>query len=657
MRTWVNVGALVAEDDGTWLLAMTAEDIPLPHSVQAIYAAQLDDLPADARRVARRASVAGRRFPVNALGPLDAAAGGIDPLLRRDLVSGPLIEPLLGDAYAYRHALLRDAGYASLARSERARLHARLARWLEHVAGARSAELAGQIAGHYFAALESAPALAAKVADDLERGAARDLAAEWSERAGDAALAGAAHEAARELFRRAIDLTADGNHVALARRWRRLGEATAFAADMTEGAFDYEQAIAHYRAAVAASRDDASMTGLAETAALLADVWHQQLRFAEGGALVDEFLRDLPGASPAARSRLLIARAISERGAHGPTDKAERDLVEASQLANLTDDRKLKLLARTSLAAQRAELGELDMAEWLGIGDEATALGEPRIAAESLLTAGMQHMDDAPREVGQALGKAREITVAYGLSELIGWIMYTEAEAFFAGGNWDMALDRVLSALDLAEANNYLRVAVRCIHVAVPIAAARGDLKVLKRAADWYGALEGHFEFPDSPYARVIRPAQDLDLADAGFWPSYTPVADSCIAGFAEDPSGPSWFSALDRLVRSWTEAGELSGASKALDALDSHALKPTVSSLGRGTYHLMRARVAASRGDHATAVTSATEALASFRISDAPWWKAKAICVLERAGAADQQLLGEVEQIEKHLGAVRPTA
>ena len=64
-------------------------------------------------------------------------------------VTGPLAEPVVGDAFAYRHALLRDAGYASLARAERARLHARLARWLEGAAGDRSDEVAEAIAGHY----------------------------------------------------------------------------------------------------------------------------------------------------------------------------------------------------------------------------------------------------------------------------------------------------------------------------------------------------------------------------------------------------------------------------------------------------------------------------------------------------------------------------
>ena len=114
LRTWVSVGTLVPTERpavGGWQCRRTK--IPLPQSVQQIYAAQLDDLPPDARRLARRASVAGRRFAVRALEPLGAARDGLEPLRRRELVNGPLNDPLLGDAFAYRHALLRDAGYAS----------------------------------------------------------------------------------------------------------------------------------------------------------------------------------------------------------------------------------------------------------------------------------------------------------------------------------------------------------------------------------------------------------------------------------------------------------------------------------------------------------------------------------------------------------------
>ena len=66
--------------------------------------------------------------------------------------------------------------------------------------------------------------------------------------------------------------------------------------------------------------------------------------------------------------------------------------------------------------------------------------------------------------------------------------------------------------------------------------------------------------FPDSPYARVIRPAQDLELADAGLWSRYVPPVESCIAGFATEPAGPSWCAAVDRVCRAWIDAGQLDG-------------------------------------------------------------------------------------------------
>ena len=81
--------------------------------------------------------------------------------------------PVSGPAVAYRHALLRDAGYASLARAERALLHLRLARWLEVTAGARADSVAAAIAAHWELAVINAPALAVDVGDGVSRADAR----------------------------------------------------------------------------------------------------------------------------------------------------------------------------------------------------------------------------------------------------------------------------------------------------------------------------------------------------------------------------------------------------------------------------------------------------------------------------------------------------
>ena len=664
LRTWVSVGTLVrthgtdgGHDGPAWRLAVPAEAIPLPQSVQAIYAAQLDDLPPDARRLARRASVAGRRFALRALEPLGVAADGLAPLQRRELVVGPISEPLLGDAFSYRHALLRDAGYASLARAERARLHVRLARWLEQAAGERGAEVAEQVAGHYAAALESAPALAMEVDAGLDRGQVAALAATWYERAGLAALAVSAHDAARQLLRRAIDLTPASETLDHARRWERLGDATADAADMTEGATDYERACALYAEAIAQDRSTEAMDGLAGATASLAFVRYQQLRFAESRDLADGTLAQLGDASAGARARLLIARGRGQVGASGPSVDAQADLVRAVSLADVDGDAGLRLRARLALATYRSETDEFDVSEWLEISDEAMRLGNAAIAVSASMNAVGAALDDEPRNVRGPLAKARDIAIAHSLTEDLGWIDFVEAEEAFVAGDWTRALALGVAAMDVGEANDYLRLTVRVIHVLVPIGAARGDRDLLKRAARWYAGLEGRFAFPDSPYARVVRPAQDLELAAYGLWPAAVPVVEPRLASFAGDPSGPSWSAALDRVLRAWVEAGELDGAGRALDGMATFIGRGSaVSNLGQGTHHLMRARVEAARGDREAAVESGTEALSRFRLSDAPWWVAKAIRLLERADAADTNLVAEAQEIERRLGAISPT-
>ena len=129
LRTWISTGVLRREQGGRWQLAADAQEVVLPPTVQAIYAGQLDDLPPSARAAARRASVAGRRFPFASLEPLAAEqpAEAVATLVLRALVSDAVEDPILGPSHVFRHALLRDAGYASLARAQRASLHARFA--------------------------------------------------------------------------------------------------------------------------------------------------------------------------------------------------------------------------------------------------------------------------------------------------------------------------------------------------------------------------------------------------------------------------------------------------------------------------------------------------------------------------------------------------
>jgi class 3 adenylate cyclase len=207
-RMWASTGVLAMEASGAWALVIDAQDVALPPTVQAIYAGQLDDLPPSARTAARRASVVGRRFPFAALELLGVPDGeqAVATLARRGLLGGPHNDPVLGTSYVYRHALLRDAGYASLGRGERATLHLRLADWLAGRPDDALPTLAEVIARHYASAFESVPTLARDI-DGRARHEVRALAADWFARASAVAVGFAAWESAVELAEQALRLT------------------------------------------------------------------------------------------------------------------------------------------------------------------------------------------------------------------------------------------------------------------------------------------------------------------------------------------------------------------------------------------------------------------------------------------------------------------
>ena len=285
LRTWASVGTLVLAD-GAWHLAVQPESVALPPTVQAIYAAQLDDLPPDARQVARRGAVAGRRVPLAAFPSLelDGRRGGMDALHRRAFVAGPFDDPITGEGYAYRHALLRDAGYASLARAERARLHVAMARWLAETAGDRADIVAEAVAEHNASALESLPAIAG--GDLPDRATLMREAAAWYERAAEAALRLAAHEAAQRLFARSIELTDAGSPLDLARRRLRLGEILAASADLDAGIGEMEAALEGFAGDAAGTAGAAYALGLA---------YMQQIRFPEAEELAAATIASLHG--------------------------------------------------------------------------------------------------------------------------------------------------------------------------------------------------------------------------------------------------------------------------------------------------------------------------------------------------------------------------
>ena len=138
-------GTLRDAGDGTWSVAEGSAKVAMPVTIAALLTARLEALPADERGVAQRASVIGRSFEVAALAELDPAAPALSrhllALVRKELLKPDRAELTAGDAFRFRHVLIRDAAYEALPKAGRAALHERFADWLERAAGDRLLEL------------------------------------------------------------------------------------------------------------------------------------------------------------------------------------------------------------------------------------------------------------------------------------------------------------------------------------------------------------------------------------------------------------------------------------------------------------------------------------------------------------------------------------
>ncbi len=175
----------LTERDGAWHTIGDLTALEVPQSVRALLAARIEALPDAERRVAERASVVGRVFEAAAVRELaEDVRGEISPsllaLVRKELLQPERGELSVGDAFKFRHVLIRDAAYEQLSKADRADLHERFAGWLERAAGERVAEY-DEILGYH---LEQAHRYRTELGESGERVEA--LAARAGERLSEA---------------------------------------------------------------------------------------------------------------------------------------------------------------------------------------------------------------------------------------------------------------------------------------------------------------------------------------------------------------------------------------------------------------------------------------------------------------------------------------
>lgn len=146
----------------------------LPASLRDALLVRIERLSEPTRRLLALAATAGRAVDEGLLAAVGEVPGAeFVPALREALDQQVLVPRGAGSSYAFRHALVREAVYRDLLASERARLHAALARTL-----VRRPELAvggigvaGELAHHWYAAgvLPSAFKASVEASADAER--------------------------------------------------------------------------------------------------------------------------------------------------------------------------------------------------------------------------------------------------------------------------------------------------------------------------------------------------------------------------------------------------------------------------------------------------------------------------------------------------------
>jgi class 3 adenylate cyclase/tetratricopeptide (TPR) repeat protein len=203
----------LTEADGIWQAAGDLDALAIPLSIKALLAARIDGLPEAERRVAERASVVGRVFEAAAVREL-ADEGATDvgrnllALVRKELVRPDRSELVAGDAFKFRHILIRDAAYEALPKAERATLHERFADWLVRVTGDRAAEY-DEITGHHYAEAHRYRTELGESGEQVQRLA--DRAAHNLISAGKRSLDRGDMPAASDVLRRAISLLPPGD--------------------------------------------------------------------------------------------------------------------------------------------------------------------------------------------------------------------------------------------------------------------------------------------------------------------------------------------------------------------------------------------------------------------------------------------------------------
>jgi class 3 adenylate cyclase/tetratricopeptide (TPR) repeat protein len=283
LRMLIDDGTIVRQGDSWQSTAPTAE-IRIPESVQAVLGARLDTLPAPEKLALQTASVLGEHFSLSVLFGLRAPAE-LAPAPESLVRKGLLVESADGEILGFKHVLIRDVAYGSLAKAERADLHERAVARLVETAGDRVTEISEVLAYH----AERAYTLTSELPERrAQRTARANSAVERLAAAADRAAALYANEKAAELYARAIAIASaePPKPELLTSLYVRRGRALELLNDFVKAEASYEE----MERLAGSLGDEAMLLDALSRQATIHAVGTQQLDRSKSEALIDRAL-------------------------------------------------------------------------------------------------------------------------------------------------------------------------------------------------------------------------------------------------------------------------------------------------------------------------------------------------------------------------------
>ena len=375
----------------------------LPHGLAEVLMARIEGLPPLTQQVLRIASVAGRRVrhdrlaAVSALSDDELEQALRDAVTHHVLVPAPVKPGIAGEAYLFRHALLREAIYNELLPGERSRLHARFAELLAHLPDepGLAAELARHaLAGHNLPLALSASVAAALDADRREAPAELLLHAEralelWDAVPDAATVAKIAEVDLTKLAAWAASITGDPERgIALTRQAMLLAEEAGDPAQMASIKRRYamrllelsgreQEAYEFATKALKLAEGTAPVGSIAWCHAILARSLCRLDRWPEAAAAAQAALEVAATAehdkmAATARADALVSLAVTEERAAHP-QRARELLAEAIPLARAGGNLGVELRALYNSGMSLLDEGRIDEAIEVFVGGEARA--------------------------------------------------------------------------------------------------------------------------------------------------------------------------------------------------------------------------------------------------------------------------------------------